>query len=76
MKIHWNKRPRQHRHGLGSPGHWTWDKRRITCRHCRWKAGLEPNLYLDRKGCRAGPTMELLGVWARRQILAMVMGLA
>lgn len=55
-------------------GRGTRDKRRTTCRHCRWQAGLNPGMYEGRR--RAGPTMEPLGVCARRQVLAMVLGLA
>lgn len=73
-KTHWLRDPARWRHGRIGPGNGTRIKRKITCRHCRWQAGLEPDLYESRK--TAAPSMEPLGVCARRQVLAMVWGLA
>jgi len=76
MKVHWITRNPLHQHGAYVTGrkNGTRDKRRITCEYCRWKAGLNPGLYDDRK--TAAPAIEPLGICARRQVLAMVMGLA
>ena len=72
-KVHWLRAPHIWTHGAASGTSGTEDKSRITCKHCLWKAGLGPSLYA---GCRAGPTLEPLGPCARRQVLAMVLGLA
>lgn len=73
-KVHWIRERPEWTHGAYYEGkRGTRDPRRATCVHCRWKAGLEPDLY---EGRRAAPTMEPLGVCARRQVLAMVLGLA
>jgi len=76
VKVHWIRTPSRWTHGHYVTGHanGTTDKRKITCRHCRWQAGLNPGMYRGRR--TAGPKIEPLGACARAQVLAMVLGLA
>ena len=74
MKVHWIRSPWIWTHGLATRMTGTRDKHRVTCELCRWR--IRGGTYPYAGGKAAGPTMEPLGACARRQVLAMVLGLA